>query len=66
MSMSVRSSIYLLSSYLTFIGLAFYQAAVSVDPTLNPCTRYPLLLGGPVGDNADSFNVCPRLLTNDW
>ena len=35
------------------------NATATIDPTLNLCTRYPLLLGG---QRQCGFKACPRLL----
>ena len=35
------------------------NAAATIDPTLNLCTRYPLLLGG---QRQCGYKACPRLL----
>ena len=36
-----------------------YMLPATIDPTLNLCTRYPLLLGG---QRQCGFKACPRLL----
>ena len=36
------------------------NTAAAVDPTLDLCTRYPLMLGG---QRQCGFKACPRLLT---
>ena len=39
--------------------ISAYMLPATIDPTLNLCTRYPLLLGG---QRQCGFKACPRLL----
>ena len=45
--------------FLPWHGAATRAQPAHVDPTLDSCTRYPLLLGG---QRQCGFKACPRLL----
>ena len=52
-------NIYRYAIFIAFYLYPSYFSAATVDPTLDLCTRYPLLLGG---HRQIRFKACPRLL----